>query len=105
MYKSILPGCQLHDYALDLQFWASQRGQLLARTVHGMMLAEKGLRVLAKLEYPMPTDMSELDYKKWVDRLVGSKFEYVVAPQTYGKNRISKDVKLRWVVLHPAVPS
>ncbi|MEW5318200.1 MAG: hypothetical protein WDW38_009440 [Sanguina aurantia] len=90
------PGCQLHDYALDLQFWASQRGQLLARTVHGMMLAEKGLRVLAKLEYPMPTDMSELDYKKWVDKLVGSKFEYVVAPQTYGKNRISKDVKLRW---------
>jgi hypothetical protein len=37
---------------LDLQLWATQRGQTLARTVDGMMLYEKALRLLATLEEP-----------------------------------------------------
>ena len=48
---------------LELQLWASQRGQLLARTVHGMMLNETALKVLARLEHPKPPSWSELEYK------------------------------------------
>ena len=33
--------------ALELRLWASFRGQTLARTVEGMMLAEKALRLQA----------------------------------------------------------
>lgn len=43
--------------------WASLRGQLLARTVHGMMLNDTALRVLARLEHPKPPAMSETEYK------------------------------------------
>lgn len=28
---------------------------------------------------------------------MGCKFEYVVTPQTYGKNRASKDLRMRWL--------
>ncbi|GIL75226.1 hypothetical protein Vretimale_7896 [Volvox reticuliferus] len=91
------PGCEMHEFKLELQMWASLRGQLLARTVHGMMLNEVSLRVLAKLEHPMPPNMTETEYKRYIDQLVNCKFEYVVTPQTYGKNRASKDLRLRWL--------
>ncbi|KAG2500666.1 hypothetical protein HYH03_001432 [Edaphochlamys debaryana] len=91
------PGCDMHEFKLELQMWASLRGQLLARTVHGMMLNEVSLRVLAKLEHPMPPNMNELEYKRYIDQLVNPKFEYVVTPQTYGKNRVSKDLRMRWL--------
>lgn len=39
--------------------------------------------------------ISEADYLRWVDSLVASKFEYVVAVQTYGRNRTSTDLRLR----------
>ncbi|GLI62082.1 hypothetical protein VaNZ11_004642 [Volvox africanus] len=91
------PGCEMHEFKLELQMWASLRGQLLARTVHGMMLNEVSLRVLAKLEHPMPPSMTEVEYKRYIDQLVNCKFEYVVTPQTYGKNRASKDLRLRWL--------
>ena len=32
---------------------------------------------------------------RWIDRLVSYKFEYVVTPQTYGKNRYSPDVSVK----------
>lgn len=51
--------------------------------------------MLCKLEYPRPSAMSELAYQRFVDRLVGNKFEMVVTPQTYGKTRDSKDLRLR----------
>ncbi len=57
------PGCEMYEFRLEIQMWASLRGQLLARTVHGMMLNEVSLRVLAKLEHPMPPTMNELEYK------------------------------------------
>lgn len=91
------PHCEMHEFALELQMWASQRGQLLARTVHGMMLNETALKVLARLEHPRPPSWSELEYKRWIDTLIAPKFEYVVTPQTYGKNRVSKDLRLRWL--------
>ncbi len=55
----------------------------------------QALRVLAKLEHPRPPDMSDLAYHRWIDKLVTSKFEMVITPQTYGKNRDSKDVRLK----------
>lgn len=51
--------------------------------------------MLAELEHPRPPDMSELEHARWIDTLVTSRFEMVITPQTYGKNRDAKDVKLR----------
>jgi hypothetical protein len=39
--------------------------------------------------------ISESDYERWVDSLVGSRFEYVVAAQTYGRNARSGELRLR----------
>jgi 1,3-beta-glucan synthase len=95
--KDFNPGFPLYEHRLQLQFWASNRGQLLARTVGGMMRYEKALRILATIEHPKPNTMAEKEYNKWIDRLVSYKFEYVVTAQTYGKNRNSPDLKLRWL--------
>ena len=54
----------MYELRLELQLWASQRGQLLARTVNGMMKYEKGLRILARLEHPKPPAMSQADHDK-----------------------------------------
>jgi hypothetical protein len=37
---------------MDVRIWATGRGQTLLRTVDGMMLYEKALKLLAKLEDP-----------------------------------------------------
>jgi hypothetical protein len=39
--EAFAPGGPLSDLGLELQLWASFRGQLLARTVRGMMCYEK----------------------------------------------------------------
>ena len=52
--------------------WASDRGQVLSRTVRGVMLYGDALRVLARLE-----GVAEEE----VEAVVGAKFEYVVACQ------------------------
>eukprot|EP00198_Chlamydomonas_reinhardtii_P003824 XP_001693160.1 glycosyl transferase [Chlamydomonas reinhardtii] len=88
-------GGLLFDYRLELQLWASFRGQLLARTVRGMMCYERALKVLCRMEYPTPVGITDADYERWVDNMVASKFEYVVAVQTYGRNSRSKDLRLR----------
>ena len=59
-----------------LQRWASDRAQVLSRTVRGMMRYADGLRVLARLE-GVPEEEIEM--------VVSSKFEYVVTCQIYGK--------------------
>lgn len=61
------------------------------------MHATQALRVLAKLEYPLPPGMSDLEYQRTLDQMVQNKFEMVVTPQTYGKNRDSKDLRLKCV--------
>ncbi|KAG1659988.1 hypothetical protein FOA52_009662 [Chlamydomonas sp. UWO 241] len=91
------PGQMLYEHRLELQMWASQRGQLLARTVNGMMRYEKAIRTLAQMELPKPPSMSESDHQKLIERIVQSKFEYLVTPQTYGKNAASTDVRHKWL--------
>ena len=64
----------------ELTRWASDRGQLLSRTVRGVMRYGDGLRVLAALE-GTPADQ--------VEALVNLKFSEVVTAQIYGKHRKS----------------
>ena len=62
----------------ELGRWASDRGQLLSRTIRGVMLYADGLRVLGRLE---GVDEEELEW------LVSQKFEYVVTAQRYGAQK------------------
>ncbi len=75
------PGGPLAELALELQLWASYRGQLLARTVRGMMCYDKALRILARLENPCPPNMPRHTYDEWISQVVASKFSYVVSAQ------------------------
>lgn len=54
---------------------------LQARTVRGMMSYARAMRTFARLECPKPPSWSEPQYEKWVDRLIDSKFRYVVSSQ------------------------
>ena len=60
----------------ELQKWASDRAQVLSRTVRGVMRYGDGLRVLARLE-GLPEEQLEMT--------VASKFEFIVTSQIYGK--------------------
>ena len=69
---------------VEVQAWASDRSQVLSRTVRGVMKYGDALRVLARLGgVPEPS----------VEALVASKFEYVVASQIYDtlKNKSKKE--------------
>ena len=57
------------------------RGQLLARTVRGMMCYRAAVRLHVQLECPRPPDVSPAAYEGWVEALVGAKFQYVCACQ------------------------
>jgi len=65
----------------ELRDWATQRGQLLARTVRGVMCNNEALRTLARLE-GCP--------EEHVEDLVNTKFHYVVAAQVYGQLKNAK---------------
>jgi len=69
---------------MELLLWASYRGQLLSRTVRGMMAYERGVRLLAQLEHPQPLGLGDAEYLAQVDDLCRSKFSYVVASQVGG---------------------
>ena len=71
---------------MEARQWATNRGQTLGRTVDGMMLYEKALRLLAKLEQPTLYDVE-------IDELVKQKFQYLVSAQVYGKQRRESDPK------------
>ena len=64
------------DVEAELCRWASDRAQVLSRTVRGVMLYADALRVQAALEGVADDE---------IETLVASKFEYVVAAQVYGK--------------------
>ena len=64
--------------------WASLRAQTLSRTVAGMMMNEKALRLLARLE-GLDSESAEL--------LIKEKFGYVVACQVYGTMKKDQDSK------------
>ncbi|KAK9815749.1 hypothetical protein WJX72_008855 [[Myrmecia] bisecta] len=90
-------GGALQHIQNEVLLWASYRGQLLARTVRGMMMYEQALRRLARIENPKPDGLSEEEYAAQVDDLVESKFTYIVASQVYGKNRSAPQAKGRWL--------
>ncbi len=59
-----LPGGPLHPLKLELLLWASWRGQLLARTVRGLMSYRAALQALAAHENPHlmdPQQQQQLD--------------------------------------------
>lgn len=87
----------LSSLALEVQQWASLRGQHLARTVRGMMAYESALMLLARWETPKPDDISQEDYDRWLEDLIASKYTYVVASQNYGNNKKSGNVANRWL--------
>jgi len=62
----------------ELQRWASDRAQVLSRTIRGIMRFGDALRILGRLE---GVDEEDLEW------LVAHKFEYVVSCQVYGKQR------------------
>lgn len=64
--------------------WASFRGQLLARTVRGMLLYETALALAAELEGSSVA-------------AARSKFQYVVSCQKYGLQKSSKLARERWL--------
>jgi callose synthase len=68
--------------------WATRRGQTLGRTADGMMLYEKALLLLAKLENPAQS-------KQGIRDTVLRKFQFLVSAQCYGKQLRDNDVKAR----------
>ncbi|GLI69025.1 hypothetical protein VaNZ11_013564, partial [Volvox africanus] len=87
----------LHDLAAELQLWATYRGQLLGRTVRGMMCYRRAVRMLVELEYPRPAGVSPEGYNAWAEAFVDCKFQYVCTCQVYGKNRKATDIRRRWL--------
>ena len=75
----------------DLETWASDRYQVLSRTVRGVMRYSEALEELARLE-GVPDDD--------VGGLVDSKFEYLVACQIYHGLKTSSDAADREKAAH-----
>ncbi|CAK7339193.1 unnamed protein product [Dovyalis caffra] len=84
---------------LELRFWASYRGQTLARTVRGMMYYRKALMLQSYLErvasgdveaavsYNDSNDTKGFELSPEARALAGLKFTYVVTCQIYGKQK------------------
>ena len=71
-------------YLPEVRKWASMRAQTLSRTVSGMMMNEKALRLLSRLEgHDLET----------TDDLMCEKFGYVVACQIYGSMKKNQNPK------------
>lgn len=84
---------------LELRFWASYRGQTLARTVRGMMYYRKALMLQTYLERMTPEDVEAAVSRNEASDIQGFelspearaqadlKFTYVVTCQIYGKQK------------------
>ncbi|XP_065627232.1 callose synthase 9 [Quercus suber] len=84
---------------LELRFWASYRGQTLARTVRGMMYYRKALMLQTYLERTTPEDLEAAVSSNDATETQGFelspearaqadlKFTYVVTCQIYGKQK------------------
>lgn len=87
------------DDNLELRFWASYRGQTLARTVRGMMYYRKALMLQAYLERTTvgdmeaaipaneATDTKGFEFSPEARAHADLKFTYVVTCQIYGKQK------------------
>jgi callose synthase len=71
----------LRDHWKGVQQWASDRTQSLSRCIRGVCLYGSALRLLARLEGHEEQD---------VERLVQSKFEFLVSCQIFGKMRLAE---------------
>ena len=83
--------------ATEVRLWASLRGQTLARTVHGVMQVEEGLRLFARQEQ-FEDDVEQNRGKLWQvdslwDRYAHMKFQYVISCQIYGNWEEGNDKK------------
>ncbi|OQR84104.1 callose synthase [Achlya hypogyna] len=76
---------------IDVQLWASYRGQTLARTVRGMMYHEEAIRFLAWLEVgenaPMHGAGCRCTRCAYLAEMVALKFSYVCTCQIYGQQK------------------
>lgn len=120
-----LPHEPLHKYKEELLLWASCRGQLLARTVRGMMTYRTALAALADFENPRPhtstssqqnsgstspsPDSSNSSGSVWqpeavkaaiLEDLLDRKVSYIISSQNLGEfgNSIGTDLKAAWLV-------
>ncbi|XP_010257473.1 PREDICTED: callose synthase 9 [Nelumbo nucifera] len=87
------------DDVLELRFWASYRGQTLARTVRGMMYYRKALMLQSYLERVSSgdteatlcgdeaTDKQGFEFSREARAQADLKFTYVVTCQIYGKQK------------------
>ena len=92
--SNILSADKKHN--LEARLWATMRGQTLGRTVDGMMLYEKALRLLLKLEEPEPSPSKPSQARTEIDDhtlLVQSKYTYIISCQVYGKQKRENDPK------------
>jgi len=116
---AFLPGQPLHPWRHELLSWASMRGQLLQRTVHGMMYYEKALQQLILMQSrPQLTAMArqqlndirgtlrgEYTTAGWADQvaeaaallLAREKYSYVVSSQVLGEMQLADKVSPRWL--------
>eukprot|EP00892_Ulva_mutabilis_P001698 jgi/Ulvmu1/11529/UM078_0018.1 len=82
-----------HDGArMDLMLWASERGQMLSRTVKGMMMYGAALRQLEFVE-------SLHDHGGRIEELVQHKFRHIVSSQVYGAKKQSKKPADQWLAM------
>lgn len=127
MQFHFLPHEPLHKYKEELLLWASCRGQLLARTVRGMMTYRTALAALADFENPRVTasaaaaaaqrhssaggsssssnsssSIPEPDALRTaiLQDLVDKKFSYIVSSQNLGEfgTQVASDLKAAWLV-------
>jgi len=76
------------DAVLRTRIWASLRSQTLYRTISGFMNYPKALRVLYRVENPDLTERfadDEAGLEKFLDKMIRSKFTFVVAMQRFTK--------------------
>ncbi|XP_078446407.1 callose synthase 9-like [Wolffia australiana] len=97
--------------ALELRFWASYRGQTLARTVRGMMYYRKALMLQSFLERDNYedaetsvtadniADVQGYELSPEARALADLKFTYVVTCQIYGKQKEEKKAEAADVLL------
>jgi len=92
-------------HALEARLWATMRGQTLGRTVDGMMLYEKAIKLLLKLEEPNSVHIGSGGSSsssgatggnsEWIDAALLSqlKYQYILSCQVYGKQKRENDPK------------
>eukprot|EP01043_Picozoa_sp_COSAG02_P033361 COSAG02_NODE_2272_length_9263_cov_212.913902_4_plen_1294_part_00 len=88
--------------ATEVRLWASLRGQTLARTIHGVMQVEEGLKLFARQEefqnHTLGANMAGDRGKLWQadslwKRYAHMKFQYVISCQIYGNWSDGEDKK------------